>query len=119
MMLWESVNVGDQPANSRFTAFGIPERLIDDLPFLYLNLRPSVIDDIYVSATEVAIDGNFGTLGRAGPVLTSGGIPVAGFLELDVDDVRRIATGDPNLLLNTITHEIGHIQGIGTVVSFT
>lgn len=116
--LWQTVNVGDQPTDPRFSSFSIPDGLLDQLEgFVFLNIRPSIIDDIHISAREMIMDGNFGILGRAGPALTSGGIPVAGFMEFDQDDVSRLKSSDRNLILNTITHEMGHVQGIGTVVS--
>ena len=79
------------------------------------------IDDMRMTAVEQAIDGEFGILGSAGPTLlrSSDGLPVGGQMTFDSADIDRLINDSPNGLdfFETVLHEMGHIQGIGTRVS--
>lgn len=81
------------------------------------------IDDIRVYITIDSIDGAGGILGRAAPCsvrrigfATSDPIDqevLRGFIELDEDDVNRLEA--QGALVNTVTHEYGHVLGFGTL----
>lgn len=82
-----------------------------------------VIDDLRVYITIDSIDGAGGVLGRATACsrrivlfATSDTIyqeAVRGFIELDEDDVNRLEA--QGALVNTVTHEYGHVLGFGTL----
>ena len=116
--LWETVNVGDvgPTPDQRFYNFD-PETVANSDTFL--NIQPLTVDDLYVSAQEMFMDGVGGVLGAAGPTFieTQGDRPLAAITEFDAADVANLLVNDRRGLLNTITHEIGHCQGIGTAVS--
>ena len=82
-----------------------------------------IIDDTRIYVTIDSIDGAGGILGRAAPCssrialfATSDTIYqeiIRGFIELDEDDVNRLeAQGG---LISTVTHEFGHVLGVGTL----
>ena len=75
---------------------------------------PTVIDDVYICVRVAADDGVGGTLGYASPSYqrSSDGLTVAGYVNLDVDDVRSLINA--GTFDDVFTHEIGHILGIGT-----
>ena len=75
---------------------------------------PTVIDDVYICVRVAADDGVGGTLGYASPSYqrSSDGLTVAGYVNLDVDDVRSLISA--GTFDDVFTHEIGHILGIGT-----
>ena len=73
-----------------------------------------VVDDVVIDISTTAIDGAGGVLARAGPCLvsTGDGLPRFGVMEFDIDDLTNlIASGT---LTAVITHEMGHMLGIGT-----
>jgi Leishmanolysin len=72
------------------------------------------VDDLLLLIDFVAIDGVGRTLGEAGPcyVRTGSGLPVVGYLKLDADDLRAMAS--TGTLDDVVLHEIGHVLGIGT-----
>ncbi|MFC8920655.1 leishmanolysin-related zinc metalloendopeptidase [Streptomyces sp. NPDC057116] len=82
-----------------------------------------VIDDLLIDAEGVPIDGvnnNPNTLGEAGPTrfrsseASSGaGLPVKGIMRFDSADLAAMEA--EGTLLDVITHEMGHVLGIGTV----
>ncbi len=82
-----------------------------------------VIDDLRVYITIDSIDGAGGVLGRATACsrrivlfATSDTIyqeAIRGFIELDEDDVNRLEA--QGALVNTVTHEFGHVLGFGTL----
>ncbi|RST06425.1 peptidase [Streptomyces sp. WAC05374] len=82
-----------------------------------------VVDDLLIDAEGVPIDGvnnNPNTLGEAGPTrlrsseASSGaGLPVTGIMRFDSADLA--AMEGEGTLLDVITHEMGHVLGIGTV----
>ena len=79
------------------------------------------IDDLLIWVTGRSLDGPGGTLAgaaqcflrEASGVRRRNGLhqPAVGFVLLDLDDIPRLV--ERNLLVPTITHEIGHILGIG------
>jgi hypothetical protein len=77
----------------------------------YTN-RP--VDDLLVVAEVAHIDGRNNILAQAGPCLvrSSNGTAVMGFVQVDADDVPFL---DQQALNAVVTHEIGHVIGIGTL----
>lgn len=71
------------------------------------------VDDLLVLVRVADIDGPGKGLARAGPCLvrTASGIPLLGLVELDRADLGM----DEQLLLDVVTHEVGHVLGIGTL----
>ncbi|MCX4958194.1 leishmanolysin-related zinc metalloendopeptidase [Streptomyces virginiae] len=79
-----------------------------------------VIDDLLIDAEGVVIDGVFGTLGEAGPIrfrretaATGARLPATGIMRFDKADLGQME--DDGSLLDVITHEMGHVLGIGTI----
>lgn len=79
-----------------------------------------VIDDLLIDAEGVAIDGVFKTLGMAGPTrlrrataATGARLPAKGIMRFDTADLGQME--DEGTLLDVITHEMGHVLGIGTL----
>lgn len=73
-----------------------------------------VVDDLVIDISTTSIDGAGGVLARAGPCLisTGDGLPRFGVMEFDLADLPGlIASGT---LTAVITHEMGHMLGIGT-----
>jgi hypothetical protein len=76
---------------------------------------PSTIDDLYIDASVVPLDGPGGLLGQAGPRLIRNGshLTVYGTMQFDSADVASmVANGTWTAV---ILHEMGHILGIGTL----
>lgn len=100
---WEEIIVGDLPA--------VPAPVDPD--GTCVRGMPEEIDDIYICAKYVSLDGEYGTLGAAGPrYIRSNYLPVSGLIEFDAADVDRLlleGTWD-----NLATHELGHCLGIGS-----
>ena len=71
------------------------------------------IDDMLIYVRVTDIDGSGQVLARAGPcyVRSGGGLPVIGVIELDQADLGR----NPQTVLDVVTHEMGHVLGIGTM----
>ena len=82
-----------------------------------------IIDDTRVYVTIDSIDGAGGILGRAAPCSwritrfeasdTIDKEIIRGFIELDEDDVNRLEAQEA--LISTVTHEFGHVLGVGTL----
>lgn len=80
-----------------------------------LNLISS-IDDVLIVANVKALDGPGGLLGQAGWRLRRNAgeqLPAVGCMEFDSDDVTLLAKAGQ--LQETITHEMGHVLGFGTL----
>jgi hypothetical protein len=73
------------------------------------------IDDLVIFATVRHIDGPMGVLGFATPIYTrdNDSTTVSGCMVFDEDDMDMLAT--EGLAEATITHEMGHVLGIGTL----
>jgi hypothetical protein len=94
--------------------------IVGDLPKVVI--AGQVIDDVLIEASGVPIDGPGGILGQAGPTHLRPGtagasafIPAKGRMQFDTDDLASMqANGTLN---DVITHEMGHVLGIGTIWS--
>jgi len=92
--------------------------IVGDVPSVLVD--GEVIDDLLILAQGVAIDGPGGILGQAGPTHlrpTSAGanafLPAKGIMSFDSADLAQMQAD--GTLLDVITHEMGHVIGIGTV----
>lgn len=82
-----------------------------------------VIDDILIDAEGVPIDGVNNVpnvLGEAGPTrlrsdeaASGAGLPATGHMRFDSADLARME--EEGTLLDVITHEMGHVLGVGTI----
>jgi len=92
--------------------------IVGDVPSVLVD--GEVIDDLLILAQGVAIDGPGGILGQAGPTHlrpTSAGanafLPAKGIMSFDSADLAQMQAN--GTLLDVITHEMGHVIGIGTI----
>jgi hypothetical protein len=92
--------------------------IVGDLPTV--NVEGELIDDIVILAQGTDIDGPDGILGQAGPThLRPANAPVAallparGIMSFDTADLAEMET--KATLNDVITHEMGHVLGIGTI----
>ena len=71
------------------------------------------VDDLLIYVRVRNVDGPGGVIGRAGPciVRSDNGLPLLGLIELDSGDLDR----DPQVILDVLSHEMGHVLGIGTL----
>jgi hypothetical protein len=125
----EIVPVGNVPqavVNAALQATARWERVITAaLPAVQLDLQSGQCDEgtaalsrlstgVVVYLMSKSIDGSRGVLAYAGPCATRdlahGGLPIAGALTVDADDAALL-TGP--LALDVLTHELGHVLGIG------
>ena len=73
------------------------------------------VDDLVVFAVVRNIDGNGGTLARAGPcIIRQSGLPLFAGIDMDSSDIDDL--GDDGLFVVSL-HEMGHTLGIGTLWS--
>lgn len=95
--------------------------IVGDVPSVLVG--GEVIDDLLIEAQGVPIDGPGGILGQAGPTNlrpASAGVnaflPAKGIMSFDTADLAQMQAN--GTLLDVITHEMGHVIGIGTIWSF-
>ena len=94
--------------------------IVGDLPSVMVD--GEVIDDVLILAEGSAIDGPGNILGQAGPTRLrpksagkSAYLPAKGQMQFDTADLAEMqADGTLN---DVITHEMGHVLGIGTIWS--
>jgi hypothetical protein len=99
---WESAITGD------LAPFILPQEAVSEVGFTERG-----VDDLVIAVRVLGIDGDGGTLARAAPVVarTDGSnftTSSAGIVQIDEADL------DNSQLQEIITHEIGHVLGIGT-----
>ena len=92
--------------------------IVGDLPDVVIGGQ--VIDDLLIEASGVPIDGTGSILGQAGPThlrpASAGAaafIPAKGRMQFDTADLAAMQTN--GTLKDVITHEMGHVLGIGTI----
>jgi hypothetical protein len=92
--------------------------IVGDVPSVVVGAE--VIDDLLIEAQGVAIDGPGGILGQAGPTNlrpASAGVnaflPAKGIMSFDTADLAQMQAN--GTLTDVITHEMGHVIGIGTI----
>ena len=94
------------------------EVIVGDLPPVVIDGEE--IDDVLIEAEGAAIDGPGKILGQAGPThlrpASSGAaafIPAKGIMSFDTADLAEMESD--GTLKDVITHEMGHVLGIGTI----
>jgi Leishmanolysin len=94
--------------------------IVGDLPSVLVGR--DVIDDLLIEAQGVPIDGPGKILGQAGPTNlrpasagASAFLPAKGIMSFDTADLAKMQAN--GTLLDVITHEMGHVIGIGTIWS--
>jgi hypothetical protein len=92
--------------------------IVGDLPSVLVD--GEVIDDVLILAQGTAIDGPGRILGQAGPThlrpASAGAaafITAKGIMSFDTADLAKMSTA--GTLNDVITHEMGHVLGIGTL----
>jgi hypothetical protein len=92
--------------------------IVGDVPSVMVS--GEVIDDLLIMAQGVPIDGPGKILGQAGPTHlrpASAGVnaflPAKGLMSFDTADLAQMQAD--GTLLDVITHEMGHVIGIGTI----
>src|SRR5215207_3031989 len=92
--------------------------IVGDLPSVLVD--GEVIDDVVIRAQGVAIDGPGKILGQAGPThlrpASAGAaafLPAKGIMSFDTADLAKMEAD--GTLTDVITHEMGHVIGIGTI----
>ena len=92
--------------------------IIGDVPSVMVG--GEVIDDLLIEAQGVPIDGPGKILGQAGPTnlrpASAGAnafLPAKGIMSFDTADLAVMQSD--GTLLDVITHEMGHVIGIGTI----
>lgn len=92
--------------------------IVGDLPSVQID--GEVIDDILIQAQGQAIDGPGKILGQAGPTRlrpanagAAAFLPAKGKMAFDIADLKKMQ--QEGTLVDVITHEMGHVLGIGTI----
>lgn len=92
--------------------------IVGDLPSVLVD--GEVIDDVLILAQGAAIDGPGRILGQAGPTHlrpanagSAAFIPAKGIMTFDTADLEQMEQN--NTLNDVITHEMGHVIGVGTI----
>ena len=81
-------------------------------------VKNQTLDDVVIYAYVKPIDGARGVLGFATPIYLrdSDSTTINGCMTFDVEDMEMLATAGQ--LVATITHEMGHVLGIGTLWTY-
>lgn len=91
--------------------------IVGDLPAVTVDGES--VDDVLILASGAAIDGTGQILGQAGPTrvrpASAGGLPAVGEMQFDTADLAQMERD--GTLDDVITHEMGHVLGIGTLWS--
>jgi Leishmanolysin len=89
--------------------------IVGDLPAFEVD--GEIIDDLLILAQGAVIDGAGGILGQAGPTRirpqSAGSLPAKGKMVFDSADLAQME--QRGTLVDVITHEMGHVLGIGTL----
>jgi hypothetical protein len=92
--------------------------IVGDLP--PVSIDGEVIDDVLIEASGVKIDGPGRILGQAGPTHlrpraagAAAFLPAKGTMQFDSADLKAMESA--GTLGDVITHEMGHVLGVGTV----
>jgi len=92
--------------------------IVGDLPSVIVD--GETIDDLLILAQGAVIDGTGGILGQAGPTRlrpgnagTAAFLPAKGEMTFDSADLAQMEAA--GTLIDVITHEMGHVIGVGTV----
>jgi hypothetical protein len=92
--------------------------IVGDLPSVLVD--GETIDDLLILAEGAEIDGSGGILGQAGPTHirprnagAAAFLPAKGSMTFDSADLAQMETA--GTLNDVITHEMGHVIGIGTI----
>lgn len=92
--------------------------IIGDVPSVVVS--GEVVDDLLIEAKGADIDGPGQILGQAGPTNlrpasagTSAFLPAKGIMSFDSADLAEMEAD--GTLVDVITHEMGHVIGIGTI----
>lgn len=92
--------------------------IVGDVPSVVVDRE--VIDDLLILAQGVPIDGSSDILGQAGPthlrpssIGVNAFLPAKGIMLFDTADLAQMQ--ENGTLLDVITHEMGHVIGIGTI----
>ncbi len=125
----EVIWVGGEPSEDHRAAFNAAvtrwESIItSDIPDIFVDIGTGgetdgvkvfgLIDDLRIYARLTDIDGEGGTLGRAGPRLMRGQskLPIVARMEFDTSDLGDFT---PEALQDLFLHEMGHCLGVGTL----
>jgi hypothetical protein len=92
--------------------------IVGDLPSVMVD--GELVDDVLILADGADIDGPSGILGQAGPTRlrppnagAAAFLPAKGRMSFDTADLKQMERD--RTLNDVITHEMGHVLGIGTV----
>ncbi len=105
---WEEVIVGDIPDYGGTLSAGACQPVDEN----------DGIDDVKIYVSVLAIDGEGGILGQAGPCYVwdpTAVFPITGIMRLDEADLATMQAN--GTLRDVIIHEMGHVLGFGTLWS--